>query len=57
MINSHKLLFGDMKLCNTCCIKVKNKRAIEKCESLCKKDRNCSHKTKCNLNFVEREQR
>ena len=57
MKNNHRLLFGDMKLCNVCCIMVKNKAAIDKCEAWCKKDKNCKHKTKCDSNFIERRQK
>ena len=57
MKNNHRLLFGDMKLCNVCCITAKDKASIDKCEAWCKKDKNCNHKTKCNLNFVERRQK
>jgi len=39
MKNNYRL-FGDMKLCNVCCIKVK--------------DKNCKLKTKYDLNFVDR---
>ena len=42
MKNNHQLLFGDMKLCNRCCIELKNKRTIEKRESWCKKDKTCN---------------
>lgn len=57
MRNNYRLLFGDMKLCNTCCISEKNKQAIDKCEAWCKKDKTCNNKTKCNINFVERRQK
>ena len=57
MKNNHRLLFGDMRLCNVCCITVKDKAAIDKCEAWCKKDKNCNHKTKCDPNFVERRQK
>ena len=57
MENSHKLLFGDMNLCNICCSTIKNKYLIEKCESCCKNNENCNCETKYSLTLAERRQK